>query len=610
MAREPGRPASLSALNVLAGIAVAVAIAGALYWARAILVPLTLAIYLTFILTPPVVFLQRRGLPQFPAVMLVLAAALIGFATVGLVVGRQVVQLTNTLPDHADEIKAKVAVLKKWTSSNEDSRLGQLFNEVTQIFAEPEPVVPGAKPEKVVVEAKPTWVAYIQAVLSPAAEVLGQAAFTFILLAFIMNRRQDLRNRVLRLLGQGGGLTTTTKAVDEMSRRISRFLFVQFLLNMSFGCVVAVGLLLIKVPYAPLWGFLGFLMRYVPYVGTWIAVIPPTVFTLAVSDGWWSPVLVFVLFITLELLAGSVAEPLLFGHSLGMSEVAQLVSAAVWAFLWGPVGLILSWPMTVCLLVLGKYVPRWGFLTVLLGDEPALSPRATFYQRLTAHDQDEAADILAKELAARPAEAAFEDVVLPALAAAQADVVDGRLAESDLRFMATAVHEILDEVAERKPSGENQVDEPIRLLIAPGKNPIDHAAGEALEHLLDPTLWDVERAPAGVLTSELVELVESMRPAILVVAALPPGGLSHTRYLCKRLRQRFPDLKLVVGRWAAPDDDAPGWAQLKEAGADEVSRTLEGTKAVLTAWRTVLAAARVPVRVTAERAERIGTVSA
>jgi predicted PurR-regulated permease PerM len=593
---------------VLAAVVVVLFVATALYWARAILIPLALAVYFAFILTPLVVYLQRRRFPRPLAVIVVVAGALLIFAGVSAVVGRQLVLIKNTLPDHADEIKAKAEALKNWLNAAEGGRWATLVNDVYETFGGTPPKK-GGPTQTVVVESEPGWVTRAQAILSPAAEMAGQAAFTFVLLVFILNRREDLRNRVIRLLGQGH-VTTTTKAVDETSRRVSRFLLVQFLLNATFGTLVTLGLLLIGVPYAPLWGFLGFLMRYVPYIGSWIAVIPPTLLSIAVSDGWVHPILVFALFIGLELVAGNVAEPLLFGRSLGISEVAQLVAAAFWAFLWGPVGLILSGPLTVCLLVLGKYVPQWRFLDVLLGDEPVLSPQVAFYQRLAARDHDEAADILEKELSTRPVEQVCDEVLVPVLALARQDATDGRLSGEDLQFVATAVRELAEDVIEVQPGTPADGEAKVRIAVIPAKDATDQAAADVFARLFDPAGWEIEVAPANALTSEVIEFLDRMKPAAAVIAALPPGGLTHTRYLCKRLRLRFPELKIVVGRWAA-HEDAAVWANLGNAGANEITRTLESTKTFLLGWRAVLAAP-APVR-DGERkpaSRLVGTVSA
>lgn len=613
MAIDAARHATPKAVNVLASVAIIFFIAFALYWAQVILIPLALAIYFSFILTPPVSYLQRKGLPRVVSVILVLVAALTVFGVTGLVIGRQLVQLGRTLPDHEDKIRHKVETVRDWMNANEGSRLTGMIQDMADIFAgEPKKDLAEAPAAAPAVVPKTTWVARAQGVLTPAAEALGQAAFTFILLVFMLNRREDLRNRLIRLLGQGR-LTTTTKAVDETSRRLSKFLLVQFLLNASFGVVITVALLVMSIPYAPLWGFVAFLMRYVPYIGTWIAVIPPSVFTFAVSDTWGPPILVFVVFIGLELLVGNVAEPLLFGHSLGLSEVAQLVAAAFWAFLWGPVGLILSGPLTVCLLVLGKYVPQWRFLSVLLGDEPVLSPRVAFYQRLAARDQDEAAEIVEKELASRPAEQVFDEVLIAVLATARRDAADGRLSGDDLQFVTRAVREVSEEVYEPKPTDAPVSATPVRVVVLPAKDAVDHTAAELFALLLDPKVWAVEVAPANALVSDQLDLVEKLKPAIVVVAALPPGGLTHTRYLCKRLRQRAADVKVVVGRWGAPEDDAPSFDQLRAAGADEVTTSLAATQTYLNGWRSVLEAETTPAKSDPARTAPkglVGTVSA
>ena len=599
MARPLSRPESQRALALLAGVAVVFFVAFALYWARAILIPVALAVFFTFILSPLVTWLQKRGLGRVPSVLVVVLTTVLTFTGVGLLVGAQMANLIDTLPDHEHRIKAKVATIKGWVSPEGESPLGKLVRDISKTFSDPPASEAGGQgqPQTVVVTTSPSWAARLQGLLSPAAEALGQAAFTFVLLLFMLLKREDLRNRVIRLLGQGR-ITTTTKAVDETSQRISRYLFVQFILNAAFGLVVAVALLLMGVQYAILWGFVGFLMRYVPYIGTWIGVIPPALFTFATSDGWTQPILVIVLFLGLEVICNNIFEPLLYGKSLGLSEVAQLVAAAFWAFIWGPIGLILSGPLTTCLLVIGKYVPQWRFLTVLLGDEPVLSPRVAFYQRLAARDQDEAAEIVEKELEKRPAEQVFDDVLVPALAAARRDVGNGRLSEDELGHITEAVREVAEEVAEAAPDGtlaEAPADAPapagppVRALVVPAKDAVDQAAAELFARLLRPTRWEAAVTPPATLTSELLDRVAEEEPAVLVIASLPPGGLTHTRYLCKRLRQRFPDVKVAVCRWSWADDGEadPAADQLKKAGADEVTHSLEATRTFLNGWHSV-----------------------
>lgn len=616
MARDHARPESHRTLTAFAGVAIAFFVAFALYWGRVILIPVALAVFFSFVLTPLVTFLERRRLGRVPSVILVMTATVLVCGAVGLVVGRQVVQLTRTLPDHADRIRDKLQTVKGWVSANEGSRFAELVGDVYDTFSGPTKAVPGiGQPQAVVVDTSPSWVTQAQTVLSPAVEALGQAAFTFILVVFMLMRREDLRNRVIRLLGTGR-VTTTTKAVDETSQRISRYLLAQFCLNASFGLVITAGLLVMRVPYAPLWGFVAFLMRYVPYIGTWIGVIPPALLTFAISDGWWLTVGVLALFLGLEALCNNIFEPLLYGKRLGLSEVAQLVATAFWAFLWGPVGMVLAWPLTTCLLVMGKYVPHWRFLSVLLGDEPVLSPRVAFYQRLAARDQDEAAAIAEKELAARPADQVFDDLLVPALSAARQDTADRRLSDEDLGFITGAVREVAEEVSEFKAADAADAAGAggrARLMVAAAKDGVDHTAADLLARLLDPTLWEVDVAPPNTLTAELIGRVGETGPAVVVIASVPPGGLTHTRYLCKRIRQRYPELKIVVGRWSAGDLDPATAEPLRAAGADEVAGSLEATRTFLSGWRAVFAAGAVTPAGGEKKpvaAGPIGTVSA
>jgi hypothetical protein len=234
---------------------------------------------------------------------------------------------------------------------------------------------------------------------------------------------------------------------------------------------------------------------------------------------------------------------------MGLSEVAQLVAAAFWAFLWGPIGLILSGPLTVCLLVLGRHVRQFEFFVVLLGDEPALEPQVAFYQRLTARDQDEAAEVALDVARESGPEVAIDKVIVPALCIARRDHDDGDLDKTDLRYVVNATREIAEEVADLRPRPTGTSDERVRILVSPARDEAEHVAAEVFAMTLDPTRWEVKVAGDETLASELVEMVAEFRPAVVLVAAMPPGGVTHARYLLTRLRQRFPEVKLLVGRW-------------------------------------------------------------
>lgn len=576
------------ALVALSATVVGGAVVAVLYLGRAIFIPVALAIFLAFVLTPVVTRLHRRGLGRTTAVIVTVSVVLLGSVGIGAVLVQQVAQLANTLPDRRETIKHKIATAKQWiVGDGGESRFGQLIDDVSHIISPK----PAEKPQEVVLRDSP-WTAQADAYLSPAAEFIGQAAFTFILTVFILMKREDLRNRVIRLLGSGK-VTTTTKAVDDASQRISKYLFSQLLVNSAYGAVITLGLLLLGVPYSVLWGFIATLMRYVPYIGTWIGLIPPTLFSFATApewgNGWGQPLAVLALFLSLEAFCNNVVEPKVYGQSMGLSEVAQLVSAAFWALLWGPIGLILSGPLTVCLLVLGRHVRRFEFLAVMLGDEPALDPKVAFYQRLAARDQDEAADVATEVAKESGPEAAFDEVIVPALCLARRDRDEGDLDPADLGFIVRAAHEIAEEVAGLHEGPVAAPDEErTRVLICPARDEAEHVTAELLALTLDPSRWEVKIAGDETLASELIEMIAEFRPGVVVIATLPPGGLSHARYLVTRVRRRFPNVKLLVGRWGCEENGADERASVPST--DGVDRTLADTRKRLTELRPLLAA--------------------
>lgn len=595
------------ALVTLSATVVAVVAVTALYVARSVFIPIALAIFLAFILGPVVTRLQRRGLNRTLAVILTVGIVMSGTAGVGVLVAQQVGRLAQTLPDRAEAIKAKVAEAKAWVTGDEASRFGNFVDEMTAL------VTPPHEPRQTVViePANSALGERFNVYLSPAVEFLGQAAFAFVLTVYMLLRREDMRNRMIRLLG-GGKITTTTKAADEASRRISRYLFMQLLLNSGFGLVVTVGLFAMGVDYALLWGFIAGIMRYVPYIGTPAGLIPPVLYSFATSTGLAQPLGVLALYVVLEVICNNVFEPWLYGSSMGLSEVAQLVAAAFWAFLWGPMGLILSGPLTTCLLVLGKYASKFKFLDVLLGDEPALPPHVAFYQRLAARDQDEAADIALKEVAGHGPDAAFDTVVVPALCMARRDAEDGDLEDAALRNIVRGAREVANEIDDLRPVVAKSGDRtPVKVLVVPARDEAEHVAADGLAGALDPAAWDVRVLGDEMLASELVTQVDEFRPAVVVLVSLAPGGLSHARYLVSRLRARHPGVQIVFGRWGDAADEGVTVKTEGIKGVDGVGRTLAETVTRLAEMAPVLAAAAAKAaKPVAGEPVPVGTLSA
>jgi hypothetical protein len=356
---------------------------------------------------------------------------------------------------------------------------------------------------------------------------------------------------------------------------------------------VAVGfaLYLIGVPYAVLWGFFATVLRFIPYVGPFAAAIMPSALSLAVFEGWLWPILVVGIFVALELICNMVLEPLLYAESAGVSEVGLLVAVAFWTWLWGPVGLVLATPLTVCVVVLCKYVPRMDFIGVMISGQPAMESNISYYQRLLAMDQAEAAEIVEEHLKTHPQEQLFDEVLIPALNYTRRDRELGRLTEDGEQFVFRATREILEDLNSMKPESSSEAsdssqpativgDSPVILpkvpvLGCPAQDEADELALLMFRHLLDSTRYEVEIMSDAMLTAEVVARIGEKSPAMICIAALPPGGLAQTRYLCKRLRARFPNVKIAVGRWGMGSEDSNS---ILLAGADRVGTTMIETR--------------------------------
>jgi predicted PurR-regulated permease PerM len=593
------------ALVVLTGTVVGVVVVAALYWAQVVFIPVALAVFLAFLLNPPVRLLQQRGLGRIPSVLLVVLLAGLLMGGLGWLAVRQVTGLLGQLPNYTANVKAKIQSIQQIGGGS--ARLEQMVDELTrQVQGKPAgpdaaPPRPAGQPAPVVVQPEsPAWVGRLPGYLGPALEALAGLALALVLAVFMLLKREDLRNRFIRLVGHGQ-LTFTTKAVDDAGQRVSRYLFMQLLVNAGFGVALGLALLLIGVDHALLWGLLAAALRYVPYIGVWIAAALILALSLAMSPGWVQPLLALGLIFALEMFTGNVVEPWVYGRSLGVSEVALLIAAAFWAFLWGPVGLVLSGPLTVCLVVLGRYVPQLQFFDVLLGDEPALDANVSYYQRLLARDQDEATALVLARAKESPREQVYDELLVPALTYARRDRERDELTEADEAFVLRATREIVEDLGERQAAvaeeageaagegAEAPVAPKVRVLACPGRDESDALALEMLRQLLDPAKWEVEVVSAELLSAELVALAGEKAPAVVCVGALPPGGLAHTRYLCKRLRVRLPGAKMVVGRWGLKGNVEQNEEQLREAGADQVATTLLETRDHLGGLLPVLA---------------------
>ena len=408
--------------------------------------------------------------------------------------------------------------------------------------------------------------------IEPVIGPLETTVIVLIVAIFILMQREDLRDRFIRLFGSTD-LHRTTLAMDDVGHRLSRYFVSQLGVNACFGTVIGVGLALIGVPSAALWGVLAGLLRFVPYVGPLLAAVAPLTLAVAVDPGWWMAIYVGLLFLIIEPLTGYVVEPLLYGHSTGLSPVSVIVAAVFWTWIWGPVGLILSTPLTLCLVVMGRHVKSLEFFDVLLGDRPALSEVNRFYQRTLANDPDEALDQAEKMLADRSLVDYYDSVVLPGLKLAAADEARGTISRQRAAEMTRSILAVirdLEEHVDAKDTGTSNeglsIQGPPTGLVAcvAGRGPFDDVVSAMLAQLLTQRGVAPRRFPYTSVSRELISQLDLSAVKVIIVCYLElRGAPAHLRYLLRRLRHRAPDAALVTGLWPQ------GEAVLNEAEAQK-----------------------------------------
>ena len=567
-----------AASRLLTLVGIVVVIAG-LYFGRQMLMPLALAIVCAFLLTPPVELLERWHLGRVPStlIVMILSIALLGVVAWG--VSNQLLEIATHLPDYKENIHDKIEAIR----APANGKLGKVTATVTDLSKELSDASQNAQKNKLTKntgkEPIPVQVAapprnpteYLRDIVGPLTGILETATIVIILTLFVLLKREDLRNRLLQFAGNSQ-LNIATQGLDDASRRLGRYLLLQFAVNAGYGILFGIGLYAIGLPHPLLWGVLGFLLRLVPYIGSTIAAFFPITLGMAVFNGWKQVLFIFALFLVLEIVISNFIEPLLYGAHTGVSSLARMVAAIFWSMIWGPAGLILSTPLTLCLIIMGSYIPQLRFLKVLLGDEPVLSPPAHFYQRLLALDEEEAREIAEKYLKENSLEALFDSLVVPALSLAENDRHINALDENRTRFIYQTSREIIEELsgdALAEAAGQDAVlpavSAPVyesRIVCVPARDEADEIVGFMVAQLLRRSGRDAQWLPIGPVAS-MLEQVEQLKAEILCVSALPPFALAQAKSLCKQLRKRFPHAKVVLGLWDFPG----GVAKAQERGA-------------------------------------------
>jgi predicted PurR-regulated permease PerM len=565
-------PPRVQGLLVLSGFALVTAV---LYLAKPVLMPVALAVVLAFLFNP-LVRAVERVIPRGLAVMLVVIVAFTAIGGASYVIASQIGALAEELPKYRDNIRKRFADVRGVTRGGAIDQLKSTARDVMEEFDRAAPGQP-RKPreERVVVEAvEPRSVLSLPAKVAPAAEMAVQGALVIALVGFLLYRRQDMRNRLIRLVGENR-LTLATKAIDEASERIGNYLVTLSVVNAVFGTLVGVGLMLIGLPYALLWGVIAATFRFIPYVGVWVAALLPLALALAFFDDWVGAVLVAALFAVLEPLIFLVLEPLVYHRRVGVSDVGLLVAVAFWTWLWGAVGLVLAVPLTVCVVVLGKYVPPLRFMAVLLGDETTVDRALACYQCLLAGDVDDASEIVEQALDRQRPHAIYDDVLVPALAYARREHAWERISDEERGAFVRSFREVLETIA--VPPAAPGADAR-RVVGCPIRDVLDELGFVMLRQLLDPAEWNLEIASADMLSSEMVALAGERKPVAVCVGSIGLGGLARTRYLTKRLRGVLPEAHVVVARWGVPMLTADDRTILEEAGANAIGTTLIETR--------------------------------
>lgn len=576
-------------------IAATVLVIVAFYWAQAVLIPFALAILLTFLLSPIVTRIQQAGLGRGTSVTIVIALTFAVLAMIGWATVSQVTSLAEELPKYRQNIRQKVRDLRGMGKGGVLEQVQETVDEVKDEMERGEISAAANKRQPIIVQSEPA-VSWRSLYLGPLIQPIASATLVLGLLIFMLAQREDLRNRLIRLIGYAH-LTVTTKALEEAGQRISRYLLMQITINGCFGIIISVALFLIGLPYAFLWGFLSVPLLFIPVIGFWTAAALPTILSMGVFTDWWWPLLVVGLFLALKTIINMLLEPLLYGRSIGVSPVPLLMMIAFWTWLWGPVGLLLATPLTVCLLVFAKHVPQLEFVEVLLSDEPAMEIQVSFYQRLLAMDQVEAIEILKQFLKDHKHEQVYDELLMPALSYAKEDRRRNNLNDHEELFLFQALREIIELAGDdlqratlAQDGGAASVTADalptIKIIGCPAHGEADEVALLMLRQLLVSKNCSVEVLSSAALAAEVIARVREENPALVCIAAVAPDGLDQVRYLSKRLSASFPDLKLVIGRWGLGEFEQNEGRLTEDSG--EMGSTLLQTRDQITNLRQLI----------------------
>ncbi|HYE61959.1 MAG TPA: AI-2E family transporter [Phycisphaerales bacterium] len=564
-------PAAPITTPTLTTVATIVGVVILLYAAKELLIPLALAAFIAMLLQPLVERLKKLRFSHGASVLIVSTLALIPVVAIGWLVFRQFMNVITTLPQHTDNMRAKLAEVQG-PAGGVFERFGEMLKRLQQGNAPDEPS--GDPLPVTVVEPPEGALTTLQEYAGPILEPIAMIGITLVFAVFILFQWDDLRDRFIRLVSRGR-LTTTTAALDELSARIGKFLRMQFIINTMNGACIGLGLYLLDVPNALLWGFLAAVLRYIPYVGAITAALLPIALTIATAPGWTQPLHVVLFLVVYEIISNNFIEPFMYGASTGISAMALLLAAIFWGWLWGIPGMLLATPLTTCLVVAGRHVPQLSFLAVMLGDQPVLEPAAKYYQRLIAMDGEEASEVALQYIEGHSLTELYDDVLLPALKSADTELEDEKLDRAHYDFILKVTAEVVEDAAlkysqlelareaeaptlpapdPQKPPTPRlpRLSSPIerlRVLSIPARDEADAIAGCMLEKLAHSVGVSVRALDIDDLGTDLSAIVAEHQPDYILVSSVPPHASTHARARAKIARRRAADYRYIGAVW-------------------------------------------------------------
>ncbi len=573
-------------------------------------------------LSPLMELLRRIWVPRVVAALLAVLIAIGVIITLGGIIGTQIAGLAGQVPQYQTQIETKVESLRKLIGTDLASRISALTHKIESVGAAPQQAAPtqptqpaqspggsgtleppgGAKPVPVVITQTPASSALelSRRILEPIIGPIANLGIILVVAIFTLLQKDDLRDRLIRLFGSGD-LHRATATMDDAGRRLTRYFLTQLGINCSFGAIVGIGLFFIGVPSPVLWGVLGALLRFVPYIGSYIAAALPILLAAAVGHGWGMALWTALLYLVTELIMGQAVEPMVYGHSTGLSPFSVIIAAIFWTWIWGPIGLILSTPLTLCLVVLGRHVEQLEFLDIALGDRPALTPVENFYQRILAGDPDEAEEHAERFLAQHSLSAYYDEVALEGLQLAAADANRGVLTHHQAERIKTTVLELVHDLADHPdadpPAGkedETVAGKPLdqkatpegpsspdtdqlspewqadnSVLCIAGRGPLDEPVSAMLAQLLDKHEIGAQLIAHEAVSRARIATLDPQGTVMVCVSYLDINGSpAHLRFLIRRIRERLPKALILIGFWSPEDPFLRDQAARRAIGAD------------------------------------------